>query len=113
VVLEAPEGSGPGPAAEVSRDEPEGQWRRPRFGITLATVLLPVVLMMGKALVNIFIKDESQPVRVVFDVLGAPLVALLIAVVVASSPSVWAWACRGARWPSAWRPVFRRSPASS
>jgi GntP family gluconate:H+ symporter len=46
-------------------------------------VLLPVVLMMGKALVNIFIKDESQPVRLVFDVLGAPLVALLIAVVVA------------------------------
>lgn len=49
----------------------------------LLTVLLPVVLMMGKALVDIFIDDESQPVRVVFDVLGTPLVALLIAVVVA------------------------------
>ena len=39
--------------------------------------------MMGKALVNIFIDDESQLVRVVFNVLGTPLVALLIAVVVA------------------------------
>lgn len=88
VVLEAPdrfstEGSGPSPADEVRRDEPDKQWRRPSFGVTLASVLLPVVLMMGKALVNIFIDDESQLVRVVFNVLGTPLVALLIAVVVA------------------------------
>jgi gluconate:H+ symporter, GntP family len=45
-------------------------------------VLLPVALMLGKALVDVFIKDDSRPVRVVFDVLGTPLVALLIAVVV-------------------------------
>ena len=86
VVLEAPDrfsSAGSGPADEVSRDEFDNELRRPRFGITLATVLLPVVLMMGKALVNIFIDDEGQPVRVVFNVLGTPLVALLIAVVVA------------------------------
>ena len=87
VVLEAPDrfssAAGSGPADEVRRDEHEPQRRRPRFGITLATVLLPVVLMMGKALVDIFIDDESQPVQVVFDVLGTPLVALLVAVIVA------------------------------
>jgi GntP family gluconate:H+ symporter len=55
---------------------------RPSFGITLASVLLPVVLMMGKALVDIFIDNEDNPVRVTFDILGRPLVALLIAVVV-------------------------------
>ncbi|MBD0323765.1 MAG: gluconate transporter, partial [Aldersonia sp.] len=57
--------------------------RRPSFGITLASILLPVVLMMGKALCNIFIEDEDQIVRQVFDILGEPLIALLIAVIVA------------------------------
>ena len=56
--------------------------QRPSFGITLFSVLLPVGLMMGKALVDIFIADETNPVRQTFDILGRPLVALLIAVVV-------------------------------
>ena len=87
VVIEAPDtfsasGPGPAPADEVHRDRTEQGWRRPSFGITLFSVLLPVALMLGKALVDVFIKDDSRPVRVVFDVLGTPLVALLIAVVV-------------------------------
>ncbi len=46
-------------------------------------MLLPVVLMLGKALVDIFIDDENQWFRITFDVLGTPpLVALLIAVIV-------------------------------
>jgi GntP family gluconate:H+ symporter len=57
--------------------------KRPSFSVTLATVLLPVVLMMGKALADIFISDEDAPVRQVLDVLGTPLIALLIAVLVA------------------------------
>lgn len=56
--------------------------RRPSFGITLFSVLLPVVLMLGKALVDIFIDDKANLVRLVFDTLGTPLIALLIAVVV-------------------------------
>ncbi|HYZ69990.1 MAG TPA: gluconate:H+ symporter [Mycobacterium sp.] len=56
--------------------------QRPSFGITLFSVLLPVGLMMGKALVDIFIEDDTNPVRQTFDILGRPLVALLIAVVV-------------------------------
>jgi GntP family gluconate:H+ symporter len=56
--------------------------RRPSFGITMFSVLLPVALMMGKALVDIFIADETNLVRQTFDILGRPLVALLIAVVV-------------------------------
>jgi GntP family gluconate:H+ symporter len=56
--------------------------RRPSFGVTLFTVLLPVVLMMGKALVDIFL-DEGQAVRTVLDFLGTPLIALLLAVLVA------------------------------
>ena len=57
--------------------------KRPSFGVTLFSVLLPVVLMMGKALVDIFIEDATDTTRQVFDLLGTPLVALLIATVVA------------------------------
>jgi GntP family gluconate:H+ symporter len=56
--------------------------QRPSFGITLFSVLLPVALMMGKALVDIFIDDKSNVLRQVFDILGRPLMALLIAVIV-------------------------------
>ena len=56
--------------------------RRPSFGITLFSVLLPVGLMLGKALVDIFIDDESQWFRQIFDILGTPLIALLLAVIV-------------------------------
>jgi GntP family gluconate:H+ symporter len=56
--------------------------RRPSFGITMLSVLLPVALMMGKALADIFIDDENNLLRQTFDVLGRPLMALLIAVVV-------------------------------
>jgi GntP family gluconate:H+ symporter len=57
--------------------------RRPTFAVTLATVLLPVVLMLGKALADIFIADKANPVRTVLDFLGTPLIALLLAVIVA------------------------------
>jgi GntP family gluconate:H+ symporter len=56
--------------------------RRPSFPVTLFSVLLPVVLMLGKALVDIFIEDENQWFRVIFDGLGTPVIALLIAVIV-------------------------------
>ncbi len=56
---------------------------RPSFAVTMFTVLLPVVLMMGKAVADIAIADETDRTRQVLDVLGTPLVALLIAVVVA------------------------------
>jgi GntP family gluconate:H+ symporter len=57
--------------------------KRPTFTTTLLTVLLPVVLMMGKAMADIFISDKANPVRSGLDFLGTPLIALLIAVVVA------------------------------
>ncbi|WP_329092703.1 GntP family permease [Actinomadura citrea] len=56
--------------------------RRPSFPVTLFTVLLPVVLMLGKAVADITL-DEGGQVRTVLDNLGTPLVALIIAVVVA------------------------------
>ena len=56
--------------------------RRPSFAITLTTVLLPVVLMLGKALADIFARDGSA-VRHVLDFLGQPMFALLITTLLA------------------------------
>ncbi len=56
---------------------------RPSFGSTLATVLLPVALMMAKAIVDIVVDDPDQRLQQIFDVIGNPFIALLTAVVVA------------------------------
>ncbi|MFI1367872.1 GntP family permease [Streptomyces griseochromogenes] len=53
---------------------------RPGFGATLATVLLPVVLMLAKALVDIVVDDPTRMTQRVLDVIGSPLIALLAAV---------------------------------
>ncbi|MFI6586271.1 gluconate:H+ symporter [Embleya sp. NPDC050493] len=57
--------------------------RRPGFAVTVGTVLLPVVLMLGKALVDIVVDDPADRVQRVADVVGSPLIALLSAVIVA------------------------------
>jgi gluconate:H+ symporter, GntP family len=71
--------------APVLFDSEESRTRehRPTFPVTLATVLLPVVLMLAKAVADIVIDDEAQPVQRVLDIIGTPLVALLVAVLVA------------------------------
>ncbi|WP_243056662.1 GntP family permease [Nocardioides sp. SR21] len=56
---------------------------RPSFGVTIATVLLPVVLMLSKAVADIVIDDPDDMVQQVFDVIGNPFIALLISVIVA------------------------------
>ncbi|MFE5868057.1 GntP family permease [Streptomyces roseifaciens] len=56
--------------------------RRPSFAVTVATVMLPVVLMLAKALVDIVVDDPKNHVQRVTDVIGSPLIALLAAVLV-------------------------------
>ena len=64
-------------------DGEERRELRPSFAVTLATVLLPVVLMLAKAVADIVVADPEQPVQKFLDVVGTPLIALLIAVLVA------------------------------
>lgn len=64
----------------AERDE---STRRPSFAVTLATVLLPVVLMLGRAVTEIVVDDEDNLFQQVVVVLGEPMVALLIATLVA------------------------------
>jgi gluconate:H+ symporter, GntP family len=70
----------PAPELFESRETENGP--RPSFGVTLLTVLTPVALMMGKALADI-LAAEDTPVRTVLDFLCTPLIALLIAVILA------------------------------
>ncbi|KPC90211.1 gluconate transporter, partial [Streptomyces sp. NRRL F-6602] len=44
--------------------------------------LLPVVLMLAKALVDIVVDNPESGVQRVFDVIGSPMIALLAAVIV-------------------------------
>ncbi|WP_228981676.1 GntP family permease [Streptomyces sp. DH12] len=76
VDVPAPEGMLP------QRSTDDAPPKRPGFGPTVATIMLPVVLMMVKALVDIVVDDPRDGVQRVTDVVGSPLVALLAAVVV-------------------------------
>ncbi|WP_020667966.1 gluconate:H+ symporter [Amycolatopsis nigrescens] len=68
------------PAADQESDS-DSPTRRPSFLATVSTVLLPVVLMMAKALADILLAKENE-LRRVLDFIGDPLVALLLAVLV-------------------------------
>jgi GntP family gluconate:H+ symporter len=72
----------PAPTTYEGREE-IAEANRPSFGVTVATVLLPVALMMAKAVVDIVIDDPESRLQQVFDVIGNPFIALLTAVVVA------------------------------
>ncbi|MEU6443442.1 gluconate:H+ symporter [Streptomyces sp. NPDC047046] len=53
--------------------------KTPGFFATVATLLLPVVLMLLKAIVDIIIDDPTDLTQRVFDVIGNPMFALLVA----------------------------------
>ncbi|MEG8278596.1 GntT/GntP/DsdX family permease [Streptomyces sp. AHA2] len=72
----------PAPEKMIPQRASEELEKRPGFGATLFTVLLPVILMLAKALVDIVVDDPEQPVQRVFDVIGAPMIALLASVLV-------------------------------
>ncbi|WP_182880801.1 MULTISPECIES: gluconate:H+ symporter [unclassified Microbispora] len=76
----------PAPPERLEREQTpgpgDGERGRPSFGVTVATILLPVVLMLGRAVAEI-VMPEGDAVRTALEVLGTPLIALLIAVIVA------------------------------
>ncbi|WP_425555304.1 GntP family permease [Kitasatospora arboriphila] len=81
----APAGTGTGTATATRTALPAAvrPEHAPRFGAVLATILLPVVLMLGKALVDVVVDDPKAGVQRFFDFIGSPLIALLAAVLLA------------------------------
>ncbi len=74
--LELPAETAPAETAPVEMEKRE---RTPKFGAVLATILLPVVLMLGKALADVVVDDPKATVQRTFDFIGSPLIALLAA----------------------------------
>jgi GntP family gluconate:H+ symporter len=79
-----------GPDAERSADETtgghrlaEGVSRRPTFGAAVLCIVLPVVLMLVRAIVDIIIDNPDDGTQKIFDVIGDPVIALLAGVLVA------------------------------
>jgi GntP family gluconate:H+ symporter len=83
VPVDAPKLAG-GVDTEHTQADPDAK-RQPTFLITLLTIVFPVVLMLLKAIVDIVDPDAKNPsgVRVFFDFIGEPLVAMTLAVLLA------------------------------
>lgn len=78
----------PAPGHELGPDEPEGTRRMPRFSVTIGTVLLPIALMMLKAGCDTFDWAHGLTLTTI-EFLGTPVVALLVAVLVALFTFGW------------------------
>ncbi|MFC9329877.1 GntP family permease [Kitasatospora sp. NPDC057015] len=70
----------PETVAPTATEESEKREHTPSFGAVLVTILLPVILMLGKALVDVVVDDPKAMPQRVFDFIGSPLIALLAAV---------------------------------
>ena len=75
----------PVPELYVTVEDREGaeaaaERRRPSFAATLSAILLPVVLMLGKAIADVVAAGSESPAKALLDFLGTPVVALGLAV---------------------------------
>ncbi len=84
-VTDAPEP----PLDTVEEGEPQDTRRRPRFSVTIGTILLPIVLMMLKASCDTFDWAHGALLTTV-EFLGTPMISLLVAVLVALVTFGWA-----------------------
>lgn len=83
VPIGAPETAGGVDTTREQTTSPDVK-RPPSFGVTLVTILVPVVLMLLKALSDIiWDTNESARPRVILDFIGEPLIALTVGVVFA------------------------------
>jgi GntP family gluconate:H+ symporter len=57
----------------------DDRFRAPGITITILTILFPILLMLGKAAVDLIL-PAAHPVRILFEFIGNPMVALLLAV---------------------------------
>jgi len=81
--VDAPEETDPGLVGTQDTGSPAPRLaRRPSFAAALLTIILPVLLMLLKAISDLATPSGS-PARQVFDTVGAPAVALLLAVLLA------------------------------
>ena len=81
-LLSSGEGSRGAAAPETAPDTAPATASRPGLTATLATILLPVVLMLLRTIAEVALPDGSAP-RTVAEFVGEPIVALLVALLLA------------------------------
>jgi GntP family gluconate:H+ symporter len=98
VPVDAPERAG-GVETTSPKTRAEDVMRPPSFGVTLVTVLFPVVLMLAKGIADIVDTNSKHPsaARTVLDFIGEPLVALTLAVLLAMVTFGYAVGMNGGR----------------
>jgi GntP family gluconate:H+ symporter len=96
VPVAAPESAG-GLQTGGERARSDEVERPPSFGVTLATILFPVVLMLLKAVADLVWSDknDTNTTKTVADFIGEPLVALTLAVLLAMLTFGYAVGFRG------------------
>jgi GntP family gluconate:H+ symporter len=76
----APRASATPPMDLVARlTRTDDRFRSPGIAATVLTILFPILLMLGKAAVDLVL-PVGHPVRMLFEFIGNPMVALLLAV---------------------------------
>lgn len=68
--------------SDTSEKETNPGWQQPSFAAALTTILLPVILMLGRTIARLTLPAHSTA-AVVLDFLGEPLVALALTVLLA------------------------------
>jgi len=80
----APRAASAPPADLVGRlTRRDDRFRSPGIAVTILTILFPILLMLGKAAVDLAL-PPGHPLRVLFEFVGNPIVALLLAVILAT-----------------------------
>ncbi len=78
---DAPSGSGGGTATLTKTEPPQTRTKlRPSFAAAVVAILVPVVLMLMRAVADIVAEDSTSHVKAFLDFIGTPLIALTIAV---------------------------------
>ncbi|WP_082102872.1 gluconate:H+ symporter [Robbsia andropogonis] len=76
-------------AAVPVADADASRYRRPSFGMSLITILLPVILMLGRTIARLLLPAAS-PLTQALEFLGEPIITLSLTVIVAIVGFGWA-----------------------
>ncbi|VBB07719.1 gluconate transporter [Lucifera butyrica] len=67
------------PPKHLCKTEPTPEAELPTFGITLLTILFPLILMISKTLLEFFL-GKAHPAMIYINFIGSPITALFLAV---------------------------------
>lgn len=76
------------PPEQYCKVEPTPDEKLPPFGITLFTILLPLILMIAKTVIELY-SDKNAPYMPIVNFIGSPITALFLAAVLSYYVMGW------------------------